>query len=183
MNNSLIHRGPDFGNIFLENNVGLGHRRLSVLDVSENGNQPMKSSNDKYIIVYNGEVYNFLDIKNKLLDCNYKFRSKSDTEVILNSFQEYGNKCFSMFNGMFSIAIYDIINNKLTLARDSFGIKPLYYLNSKKFFCFGSEIKAIKKHPNINLSISKQALSEYLWFGNPMGNNTCLLYTSPSPRD
>tara|TARA_B100001093_G_scaffold149541_1_gene142270 strand:- start:513 stop:2417 length:1905 start_codon:yes stop_codon:yes gene_type:complete len=172
MNNSLIHRGPDFGNIFLENNVGLGHRRLSILDVSEKGNQPMKSSNDKYIIVYNGEVYNFLDIKNKLLDLNYKFRSKSDTEVILNSFQEYGNKCFSMFNGMFSIAIYDIINNKLTLARDSFGIKPLYYLQSKKFFCFGSEIKAIKKHPNINLSISKQALSEYLWYGNPMGNNT-----------
>ncbi len=172
MNNSLIHRGPDHGEIYCYKNVGLGHRRLSILDISENGNQPMKSSNGRFIIVYNGEVYNFLEIKKKLLNQNYKFRSNSDTEVILNSYQEYGNKCFSMFNGMFSIAIYDTINNKLTLARDSFGIKPLYFYKNKNFFCFGSEIKAIKKHPNLNLSISKQAFSEYLWFGNPMGNNT-----------
>ena len=172
MNNSLIHRGPDHGEIYCFKNVGLGHRRLSILDISENGNQPMKSSNGRFIIVYNGEVYNFLEIKKKLLNQNYKFRSNSDTEVILNSFQEYGNKCFSMFSGMFSIAIFDIINNKLTLARDSFGIKPLYFHCNKNFFCFGSEIKAIKKHPNLNLSISKQAFSEYLWFGNPMGNNT-----------
>ena len=172
MNNSLIHRGPDHGEIYCYKNVGLGHRRLSILDISENGNQPMKSSNGRFIIVYNGEVYNFLEIKKKLLNHNYKFRSNSDTEVILNSYQEYGNKCFSMFNGMFSIAIYDIINNKLTLARDSFGIKPFYFYQNKNFFCFGSEIKAIKKHPNLNLSISKQAFSEYLWFGNPMGNNT-----------
>lgn len=172
MNNSLIHRGPDHGEIYCYKNIGLGHRRLSILDVSENGNQPMKSSNGRFIIVYNGEVYNFLEIKNKLLNENYKFRSNSDTEVILNSFQEYGSKCFSMFNGMFSIAIYDKFNNKLTLARDSFGIKPLYFYHNKNFFCFGSEIKAIKKTPNLKLSISKQAFSEYLWFGNPMGNNT-----------
>ena len=172
MNNSLVHRGPDFGNIMLENNVGLGHRRLSILDISKNGNQPMKSSNNNYIIVYNGEVYNFLEIKRKLLNLNYKFKSKSDTEVILNSFQEYGSKCFSMFNGMFSIAIYDKLTHKLILARDSFGIKPLYFFTNKSFLCFASEIKAIKKHPDVNLTISKQALSEYLWFGNPLGNNT-----------
>ena len=172
MNNSLFHRGPDHGDVIVNKHIGLGHRRLSIIDLSSNANQPMQSFNKRFSIVYNGEIYNFLEIKKNLTKINYKFKSNSDTELILAAFQTYGTECFAMFNGMFALAIYDKLEDTLILARDSFGIKPLYFFKNKDFICFASEIKAIKKHPKINLSISNQAFSEYLWFGNPLGDNT-----------
>jgi asparagine synthase (glutamine-hydrolysing) len=172
LNNVIFHRGPDNGSVRLLNNVALGHRRLSIIDLSENANQPFTSLNGRYTIVYNGEVYNFLDIRDKLILRGYEFKTKSDTEVILCAYQEYGCSCFDMFNGMFAFAIYDAFEGELLLARDQFGIKPLYYINNKNNFVFGSEIKSIKEHSDFTSTISHQGLSEYIWFGNPLGNNT-----------
>lgn len=172
INDSLRHRGPDSGNIQIFGNVALGHRRLSIIDLSISANQPMFCDDKRYTIVYNGEVYNFLEIKEKLISKGISFQTKSDTEVILKSFVEYGTSCFKMFNGMFSLAIYDNLLKEIYLCRDSFGIKPLYYYYDKDIFVFASEIKAIKKASIKDLSIDNQALVEYLWYGNPLGENT-----------
>tara|TARA_Y100000768_G_C23987311_1_gene689718 strand:+ start:1541 stop:3418 length:1878 start_codon:yes stop_codon:yes gene_type:complete len=172
MISSLIHRGPDAFGIELIGHVGLGHRRLSIIDLSNSGAQPMNSLSNRFSISYNGEVYNFQDIKSDLISKGYKFISNSDTEVILTCYEEYGLNSFSMLNGMFAIAIYDSLEDELILARDSFGIKPLYFYQNQDSFYFSSEIKALRKVNGINLSISKQAFSEYLWYGNPLGNKT-----------
>tara|TARA_B100001250_G_scaffold413908_1_gene449715 strand:- start:975 stop:2834 length:1860 start_codon:yes stop_codon:yes gene_type:complete len=171
-NECMSHRGPDFGAFTIYSHVALAHRRLSILDLSSNANQPMESYDSNYAIVYNGEVYNFNEIRNTLIAKGYKFISDSDTEVVLNSFIEFGTECFNLFNGMFSIAIYDKINDALFVARDQFGIKPLYYLSNESIFCFASEIKGIKQIADIPLTISDQSLTEYLWYGNPLGDNT-----------
>lgn len=172
MTNTLEHRGPDAGNLYTYKHVGLGHRRLSIIDLSINGNQPMSTKNGRFSIVYNGEVYNYLEIKNTLLELGYHFNSSSDAEVILNAFEKYGTKTFDMLNGMFAIAIYDRKEDLLYLARDPFGIKPLYYYSDERVFLFGSEIKAIKSYNDTSLTIDPQALTEYLWYGNPLGERT-----------
>lgn len=172
MTDSLFHRGPDNGATFISGKVGLGHRRLSIIDLSEHGDQPMSTEDGRYTIAYNGEVYNFPEIKTQLEKRGYSFNSASDTEVILNAFREYGTSCFEMLNGMFALAIYEREQEILYLARDPFGIKPLYYFFDGNIFLFGSEIKAIKCYQDIKLSIDPQALTEYLWYGNPLGNNT-----------
>ena len=172
MTDSLIHRGPDSGNFMLSNNVALGHRRLSIIDLSQLGDQPMSTKNGRFTIVYNGEVYNFPEIKIQLEKLGYDFKSSSDTEVILIAFQEYGESCFELLNGMFALAIFDSEKDLLYLARDRFGIKPLYYFLNDETFLFGSEIKAIKCSSGIRFTIDPQALTEYLWYGNPMGENT-----------
>ena len=172
INDTLKHRGPDFGATKLFRNVALGHRRLSIIDLSENANQPMSSTDGRFTIVYNGEVYNFLEIKDNLLQKGIKLSTNSDTEVILQAYKTYGTSCFSMLNGMFALAIYDRLKEELILARDPFGIKPLYYLNNSEIFIFGSEMKAILKYPKLNLSLNHQALVEYIWFENPFGENT-----------
>lgn len=172
INDTLIHRGPDFGNTKIFGNVALAHRRLSIIDLSENANQPMSTSDDRFTIVFNGEVYNFQEIKEKLLQKGVVFSTRSDTEVILKAFETFGTLCFSMFNGMFAFAIYDQVKQELILVRDQFGIKPLYYLNNEDLFIFASEMKAILKHPELNFTLNKQALVEYIWFENALGENT-----------
>tara|TARA_B100000780_G_scaffold254099_1_gene202029 strand:+ start:21654 stop:23525 length:1872 start_codon:yes stop_codon:yes gene_type:complete len=172
MTNEIIHRGPDAGETYISNNIALGHRRLSIIDISSEANQPMFSDNDEIVIVYNGEVYNFSEIKEDLLTKGFSFSTTSDTEVVLKAYQEYGVKAFKMFNGMFALAIYDSRINKLFLARDRFGIKPLYYYYENNVFLFASEKKSILKYHNKKLSLDYQAFSEYMWFGNPLGNNT-----------
>lgn len=172
INDTLIHRGPDFGSTKLFDNLALGHRRLSIIDLSENANQPMSTSDGRYTIVYNGEVYNFLEIKDGLLQKGIEFSTHSDTEVILKAFVEYGTLCFSMFNGMFAFAIYDKVKKELILVRDRFGIKPLYYLLSDEGLFFASEMKAILAASGNAMHLNNQALSEYMWFGNPLGENT-----------
>jgi asparagine synthase (glutamine-hydrolysing) len=172
MNNSLSHRGPDAGDVKVFGNVALGHRRLSIIDLSSKANQPMSTEDERYYIVYNGEVYNFLELREELKEIGVEFRTNSDTEVILKAFVIYGYDCFNKFNGMFAITIYDNETKQMHLARDRFGIKPLYYFQDDFKFAFGSEIKAIKALGDIDLTISKQAFTEYLWYGNPLGENT-----------
>lgn len=156
--NSMAHRGPDnMGFSFFENNsLALGHRRLSIIDLSKNGNQPMNSFDNRYTIIYNGEVYNFLEIRNNLENLGFQFQSNSDTEVILNAYIKWGDACLDMFNGEWAIAIWDNIKKELFLARDRFGIKPLYYLRKDNYIAFASETRAFKYLEGFKRSINDE---------------------------
>ena len=142
----LNHRGPDDHGIYFEKNIALGHTRLSILDLSKEGHQPMVSNCGNYIIIYNGEVYNFKEIKKDLLQKGYKFHSNTDTEVILNGYIEYKEEIVKKLNGMFAFSIYNKSTKEVFLARDRSGIKPLYYFNDNKNFIFSSELKILKNY-------------------------------------
>ncbi|MCX7862107.1 MAG: asparagine synthase (glutamine-hydrolyzing) [Bacteroidales bacterium] len=160
----LIHRGPDCQNFFYERPVYLGHTRLSIIDLTADANQPMFSDDKRYVIVYNGEVYNFKEIAKKY---NIQAKTQSDTEIILKSFLLLGNKAVSEFNGMFAVAIYDRIEKKITFFRDRIGKKPLFYYHNKNIFAFASEIKALLNIPEIahNLTLNYKAIHYYLHLG------------------
>ena len=145
--NSLKHRGPDdFGiKFFFDTKLALGHRRLNILDLSSNGRQPMSYQNSRYNIIFNGEIFNYLELKSELKNYGYKFYNQTDTEVILAAYDKWKENCFSKFNGMWSIAIWDDKLKKLCLSRDRFGEKPLYYRYINNKFCFASEIKSFIK--------------------------------------
>lgn len=143
---SLNHRGPDDYGTFFDGNIALGHTRLSIIDVSKDGHQPMLSSCGNFIIIYNGEVYNFKDLKKDLVKKNYVFNSSTDTEVILNGYIEYKEKIVSKLNGMFSFVIYNKVTKDVFIARDRSGIKPLYYFQGKNNFIFSSELKNITQY-------------------------------------
>ncbi len=142
--------------------VGMAHRRLSILDLSELGHQPMLSSNEDVIVVFNGEIYNYKEIKEELQKKKYSFQSNCDTEVIIAAYQEWGYECFDKFNGMFAIAIYDVERKQLVLARDRLGKKPLYYYFHRGTFCFGSELKPILKYPLFSKSINLDMVGNFL---------------------
>jgi asparagine synthase (glutamine-hydrolysing) len=144
----LHHRGPDDSGIFIDTNIAFGHTRLSILDLSASGHQPMIDLKEKYVIIYNGEIYNFDEIKNNLQKKGYIFKSNSDTEVILYGFIEYGEKIVEEIKGMFAFAIYNKETQKIFLARDHMGIKPLYYFKDNDNFIFSSEIKCLKNYSN-----------------------------------
>jgi asparagine synthase (glutamine-hydrolysing) len=167
MTDVLYHRGPDDSGYFYEENgyvqIALGHRRLSILDLSTHGHQPM--SFEHLDIVFNGEVYNFKEIKKELLELGYGFYSDSDTEVILKSYHQWGIKAVDRFNGMFAITIYDKKSNKLIFIRDRAGVKPFYYYKKDSLILFSSELKSFHKHPNFQKEINKNSLSLYLQFG------------------
>jgi asparagine synthase (glutamine-hydrolysing) len=167
MTDALVHRGPDdSGCTFVENydnQIGLGHRRLSVLDLSKHGHQPMSFDNCE--IVYNGEVYNFKEIRKELENYNYKFDSDTDTEVILKAYHKWGIKAVNKFNGMFAICIYDKSKEKIILIRDRAGIKPHYWYWKDNLFMFASELKSFHKHKYFNKIINKDALALYLQYG------------------
>ena len=169
MTRSLSHRGPDsFGHKisdFENSRVGFGHRRLSILDLSKQGGQPMESSNKRFLIIHNGEIYNFEKIQKELIQKGYKFNSKSDTEVVLNSFAEWGVECVHKFIGMFVFAILDRETRKLYIFRDRAGEKPLYYYQKNDLFCFSSELKALIKHPDFQKNISMDSLSLFFKYG------------------
>lgn len=145
MTAALAHRGPDAGGEYIDPAAGvfLGHRRLSILDLSDRANQPMASDDKRHVIVFNGEVYNFIEIRDELEKAGRKFRTTSDTEVVLQAYAEWGKACFRRFRGMFAIAIYDCANRELVLARDPLGIKPLYYLRSGESLSFASEARVL----------------------------------------
>lgn len=143
MSKCLAHRGPDAEGFWNDNNICLAHRRLSIIDRSEKSNQPMVSSDENYVIVFNGEIYNYIEIKNQLITQGVAFNTNGDTEVILEAYKIYDVECFKMFNGMWSIAIYDVNKNKLILCRDRFGVKPLFYIYDDNSLIFSSEIGAI----------------------------------------
>lgn len=143
MTDSMIHRGPDAEGQWTDEHVALGHRRLSIIDLDVQSNQPLLSHDGRYIITFNGEIYNYIELKQELLERGAIFKTKSDTEVIMEAYRAYGAECFNRFNGMWAFALYDRENQKLVISRDRFGIKPLYMVDNDDLFVFASEIKAI----------------------------------------
>ena len=167
MLNIQSYRGPDDRGLYFDekNGVHFGHNRLSIQDLSSYGHQPFVSDCGNYIIVFNGEVYNFKNIRVDLEELGYKFISNSDTEVILYSYKEWGIKCIDKFIGMFAFAILDKINNKLILVRDRAGVKPLYYYTDESQFMFSSEIKSFHKHPEFKKEQNLEVLPCFFQFG------------------
>ena len=167
MSNSLIHRGPDDGGSWVDGEVGiaLGHRRLSIVDLSPEGHQPMISANGRYVIVFNGEIYNFPELRKQLQSLEYSFRGHSDTEIMLASFCEWGVlEATKQFNGMFAFAVWDRQERVLHLGRDRIGEKPLYYGWCGHTLIFASELKAFKVHPDFHPEINRDALALFLRF-------------------
>jgi asparagine synthase (glutamine-hydrolysing) len=163
MRDTLSHRGPDgFGTQVLENGkVALGHRRLSIIDLSENGKQPMCNETGSVWITFNGEIYNFKEIRNDLLKSGHQFKSDCDTEVIVHGYEQWGTGIFSRLKGMFALGLFDCEKHKLILARDRFGIKPLYYYRDHNTFIFGSELKAIVKSALFSKQIDWSAVNDF----------------------
>ena len=165
MNESQHHRGPDEGNLHIEAGLGFGHRRLSIIDLSS-GQQPMISNDNNVVLTYNGEVYNFLDLKKELEELGYHFKTHCDTEVILYAWQAWGEDCVERFRGMFAFAVWDKNQQNLFLARDRLGVKPLYYAElTSGYFIFSSELKALKKHPDLPKIFDATAIEDYFGFG------------------
>ncbi len=164
MTSSLIHRGPDDAGIRVSENVGLGHRRLSIIDLSPHAHQPMCNEDGTVWIVFNGEIYNFLDLRRDLMNNGHIFRSKSDTETIIHLYEEYGTDCLQYLRGMFAFAIWDERDRSLFLARDRIGKKPLYYYFDGKTFIFGSEIKAILADQLVERLPDHEAIHHYLTY-------------------
>jgi len=165
MSDGLEHRGPDDSGIFSDENIALGHRRLSIVDLSPRGHQPMWSIDRRLVIVHNGEVYNFRSIRAQLQDRGYQFNSDTDTEVILAAFAEWGKECLGRFNGMFSFAIYDTEAQELFIARDRLGIKPLYYIHNEHApFLFASEVRSLLQSGLVSPRLNSNALSGYLMY-------------------
>ena len=171
MRDSLEHRGPDDKGIFVENNIGFGHRRLSILDVSAAGHQPFLSDDKRYVMVYNGEIYNFKDFYPELKSNGFDIKTNSDTEVLLKLFQLHGSKMLHRLNGMFAFAIWDKLKRELTIVRDRMGVKPLYYSFYNETFYFASEQKAIFS-AGLPLKIAQNGLEEYIFNRFVAGENT-----------
>jgi len=170
---TLVHRGPDSFGHYIDETTYLGFRRLAILDLTEDGNQPMSTPDKKVLIVFNGEIYNYIELKNKLKDKGYKFRTDSDTEVLLFLYQEYGKQMFTLINGMFAIAIYDRTSKVIILARDRLGKKPLYYFVGEHGLAFASELRALRRLPTFPYHISSHALGIYLRLGW-LPNSVCI---------
>lgn len=160
----LQQRGPDFTNKWQNNRCALGHARLSIIDTSDAANQPFVSQCGNYIIIFNGEIYNYRTLKKDLQNKGYTFKSESDTEVLLNLFIEYGEKCLDQLNGFFAFAVYNKKADTLFIARDRYGIKPLIFYRNDDFFCFASEIKSLIQY-SIKKSINSKALKLYFQLG------------------
>lgn len=171
MRDSLEHRGPDDKGLFIENNIGLGHRRLSILDVSQAGHQPYLSNDGRYIMVYNGEIYNFKAFYPELKSNGFDIKTSSDTEVLLKLFELHGTEMLHRLNGMFAFVIWDRQERKLTVVRDRMGVKPLYYSFYNETFYFASEQKALFT-AGIPLKIAQNGLDEYIFNRFVTGENT-----------
>jgi asparagine synthase (glutamine-hydrolysing) len=162
---SLSHRGPDGRGMFIDGNLGLGHRRLAILDLSEAGKNPMPFGGEKgkrYWITYNGEVYNFLELRHELKELGHRFQSETDTEVVVAAYAQWGEDCLLRFNGMWAFAIWDTVERKLFLARDRFGIKPLYYLQGASRFAFASELKAFLALDNFSVALNEEIIPQII---------------------
>ena len=171
MRDTMVHRGPDDAGIFIERNVGLGHRRLSIIDLST-GHQPMTNEDGKVVIVFNGELYNYLGLRDQLLAKGHVFTTHSDTEVIIHAYEQYGENCLKHFRGMFVFAIWDSRRHQLFIARDRLGKKPLYYAQWGDTFLFASEIKGILAHPAAHREMDLEALDLYFGFRYVPGPRT-----------
>ncbi|MGB0392014.1 MAG: asparagine synthase (glutamine-hydrolyzing), partial [Salibacteraceae bacterium] len=169
MGKSLEHRGPDSSGVFwVESSnfqLGLAHQRLSIIDVSKDGNQPMHLSSPDFSIVFNGEIYNYQEVRTKLIAKGVHFKTKSDTEVILCAWRQWGKECIKEFNGMFAFAIYDKAKQVITLVRDRVGVKPLYIYKKDGLILFGSELKGLVAHPKFEKEIDLNGTALYMQYG------------------
>lgn len=172
MNSAIAHRGPDSVGIYNDGQNYLGHTRLSIIDVNDASNQPFYSTDKRYVLVFNGEVYNFQELKRELTD--YPFVTNSDTEVVLASYLKWGKSCVSKFNGMFAFAVLDTHTNKLDVFRDRIGIKPLYYYYNQEVLIFSSEIRSLLKSGLVPKQLNKEALSDFLSYQTIHAPNTII---------
>ena len=163
MSSIIQHRGPDGEGEFLDNEVALGHRRLSIIDVG-GGGQPIENEDGSIHVVFNGEIYNFIELRNELISLGHQFKTRSDTEVIVHAYEQWGSACVKRFNGMFAFAIWDALKRQLFLARDHLGIKPVYYVTIGRQFLFASEIKSLLQHPACARQVDVEALAELFTF-------------------
>jgi asparagine synthase (glutamine-hydrolysing) len=169
MTDAIAHRGPDGEGCWVRGGVGLGNRRLSIIDLSDQARQPIVNESGDVALTYNGEIYNFRELRAELEGLGHCFRSRADSEVIVHAYEEWGDACVSRFNGMFAFALHDArrgTHGRVLLARDRYGIKPLYYAETPTHVVFGSEIKALLRHPEISARPCLRALSEYFTFQN-----------------
>ena len=164
MNKVSSHRGPDFSGIYNDDKIILGHNRLSIIDLAKEANQPFISSDGNVVLVFNGEIYNFNDLKEEL-SSNYKFITSSDTEVLLAAYLKWGNTFVSKLNGMFAFAIWDKIKGQFILARDRMGIKPLYYTEDDQSIYFSSSVKGLMQNKELSFSIDNESITDYLQYG------------------
>ena len=172
MTDAIAHRGPDGEGHWIEGGIGFGHRRLAIIDLTQLAHQPMMSHDNRYVLSYNGEIYNFRELRSELAGMGYPFRSQSDSEVLLMAWAAWGVKALNRLNGMFAFAIWDRSEKTLTLARDRYGIKPLYVAETPQGLAFGSEQKAILARPGTSVSVDREALLEYFTFQNLLTNRT-----------
>ena len=163
MTDKIIHRGPDAEGFYIDDNVALGHRRLSIIDL-KGGDQPIYNEDKSMVVIFNGEIYNYLEIKSELIKKGHKFKTNSDTEVLIHGYEEWKEDMPKKLRGMFAFAIYDIKNKTLFLGRDNFGIKPLYYYENDGTFMFASEIKSFLVHPDFKKELNKKLIAPYLSF-------------------
>ncbi len=174
MTDAIAHRGPDDEGHWIEDGVALGHRRLSIIDLSEHASQPMVSFDSRFVLSYNGEIYNFRKLRLELEEKGYSFKSNSDSEVVLYSLIEWNEDAILKFNGMFALSFWDRRDRTLLLARDRYGIKPLYYAEKGNSFFFASEQKAILSQPSFDRKINRKALLEYFTFQNIFTDRTLI---------
>jgi len=174
MAEAMAHRGPDGEGVFTDRSAGFAHRRLAILDPSPAGNQPFMCPEGRYVMVYNGEVYNFQQLRTELQALGHMFRTRTDTEVVLAAYREWGPKAVERFNGMFALAIWDVQRRTLFLARDRYGVKPLYYTVLGRALVFASEVKALLKHPAFERRVDHEGLLEYFTFQNFFTDRTLL---------
>src|SRR5215469_5171120 len=168
---TMFHRGPDDEGIHVEGPVGIGMRRLSIVDLAT-GNQPISNEDGTIWIVFNGEIYNHAQLREELIARGHRYRTHSDTETVIHAYEEYGRDCVNRLRGMFAFAIWDQTKHALFAARDRLGIKPFYYFWDGTSFLFGSEIKAILAYPRVSAEFNRGTLAEYLAFGYITGEST-----------
>lgn len=166
MIDAIAHRGPDGEGVFTDGSFALGHRRLAIIDLSPAGHQPMATRDGRHVIAFNGEIYNFRELRVELEALGRQFHSNSDTEVLLQAWAQWGVAALDRLNGMFAFAMWDRRSRELSLARDRYGIKPLYYARQGEVFLFGSEVKAILEHPGYSRDLDREGLLEYFTFQN-----------------
>ncbi|PIO04827.1 asparagine synthetase B, partial [Candidatus Woesearchaeota archaeon CG08_land_8_20_14_0_20_43_7] len=172
MADAIVHRGPDQEGFYSDKYFSLAHKRLSIIDLSSRGKQPMHNEDGSIIVVYNGEIYNHAKLREELEKKGHRFMSETDTEVIVHAYEQYGSSCVNHFRGIFAFAIYDRNKKQLFLARDHIGVKPLYYHYDGKDIIFASEIKSILLHPSVRRNICKRVVNDYLSFRYIPGEDT-----------
>ena len=174
MASSIAHRGPDGEGVWHEDNVGLAHRRLAIIDLTDSASQPMHSRDGRYVLLFNGMIYNYRELRGELQSLGHHFRSQTDSEVLLYALIHWGSQALTRLNGMFAFSLWDRQSKRLLLGRDRYGIKPMYYCNQGNTFAFASEQKAILALPGFNRRLDKKALLEYFTFQNLFTDRTLL---------